>query len=324
MDVNIDVRSRVLEILPRDPITGSELVIRDVGAEYPAIGESGVGELFTLPDPTKKMLPLREMAGFRSYENHGWRFYFDATHGDPFSRGLVVFQAYFHNVEYIYQAMIPWVGDGPFWHVVPSWPLSRLEIGPVVVDLQKGVIIYARYDIAYRTKVEELFYFDEAGNFVPLVFYSGRKPMGYIPFYVDFDINGPLRNSAVIYHPFIESDWHLAVPEFETTERTLGIPEPNGSGNRIANIILFNAESGLYWVEAYLNMHDKPEQYVDLWSTYNIQRHPRLNTNGESIVEKDIVYVYLVPNAPTGLHGPRFIVRQGFDADWKSAFHTSK
>ncbi|NPV52080.1 MAG: hypothetical protein HPY71_00990 [Firmicutes bacterium] len=320
---NLQLESRLTEILPLNPCTGDKLhisrVITDISQvrQDEIIVHPSVEVEPTFADVDGKLPSKDEMSMYRWYEAHNWKLFFEATHGSEFSRGLVIMLAYYRDVEYIYRAMVPWVGNGAFWNISPQYLLMDLEAGPVVFEMAKGFIIYARYRLGYKMYIEEAFYFDEGGNFIPYIYYTGSRRLDYIPIYVDFDINGPSDDSAVVYDPRALRAWNQAVCEFGYAETATGIPASDDLDHRLMNVLLFNQESGLAWVQTYLNVRDNPSQYVALWRTYDVMRHPRMNIAGGNIVRKDIVYVYVIRRAQTGLYGPRFIMRRELEKTWE-------
>lgn len=318
-----ELQQRAVSVLATNPVTGRLLEVLDVKTKFPRADEMDLSEYIAQDEAiypyglmADKMPPKRDLASYRLYENHDWRLFFKAANTKEEIGGLTIFLVYYKGTEYIFKAMVPWTGTGPFWHVVPPYVLNALQAGPAVLELETGFIIYAGYRLGYRTMVEEFFYFDEKGNFIPLIYYTGLRPMGYIPVYVDFDIDGPLDNSAAVYYPEAFQRWNQIITEFESTEARIGIPAPHDLNHWLMNVLLFNQRTLESWVEAFVNPGDNPDQYVALLATYNVMKHPRVNLQGRNVVRKDLVYTYIVRNAQPGLYGPRFVMRHNPKSSW--------
>lgn len=319
-----EVQQRAVSVLETHPVTGGPLEILDIKVEFPRGDEMDLSGRINLEEVihpyglmTEKMPGRIGLASYRLYEGHDWWLFFKAASTTEDIGGIVVLLAHYRGTEYIFKAMVPWTGTGPFWRVVPPYVLNVLQAGPAVLETATGFLIFARYRLGYQTSVEEFFYFDEEGNFIPFICYSGLRPMGYIPVYVDFDIQGPFDDSAAVYHPKAIQRWNQIVSEFESTEARLGVPIRHDRDHRLMNVLLFNQGAMWSWVEAYVNPNDNPDQYVALWSTYDAMKHPRMSLAGRSVVRKDLVYTYVVRNAQPGLHGPRFIMRQIPESSWR-------
>ena len=130
--------------------------------------------------------------------------------------------------------------------------------------------------------------------------YSGLT-LSFVPLYIDFDIINT-ANTVYNYYPHIPSglNFHLAVTDFS---RIGGGSTPAGENY---NIRIENSISGLSAsARVSFNAPDNSIQYVTTWLGYNMQIHPLRNLRGVEIVNRDIVYVYLMQNISTGLYGPK-------------------
>lgn len=316
------LHQRVASILRGHPVTGGPLEVVNILVEFPRVSEMGGAAIASLEEAlrlygTVEKAPAKARVGkFSPYEGHGWKLLFRAVSTEEEIGGLVILLASYHGVEYVFEAMVPWLGTGPFWQVAPPYVLNVLQAGPAVLEIAGGFLIYARYKLGYQTSLEEFFYFDETGNFIPFVYYQGLRPMGYIPIYVDFDIGGPFDNSAAAYSPEAVQRWNQVVSEFESTEARFGLPAPDDRHHRLMNVLLFKQGAMWPWVETYVNPDDNPGQYVACYATYGLMKHPRMSLAGRSVVRKDSVYVYVVRSASPGLHGPRFIARRIPESVW--------
>ncbi len=140
---------------------------------------------------------------------------------------------------------------------------------------------------------------------------EAERNMQFVPLYIDFDIIST-ANTAFNFYPHLSSgeNYHLAVTDFSRV----------GSGatpvGQSYNIKIENRVPGLQaTARVNFNAPDHPVQYITTWLGYNLLVHPLLNLRGVEIVNRDIVYVYLMQNISTGLYGPKIELNLARDAD---------
>lgn len=295
-----DEVSRALQVHPK---TGEKLELLEI------IQEPGRGSRVTPTEDLPSWVSEKNgregvnPAHWSHFERYGWSLFFDTT-----DRGLVIRSVRYQDTFFIFKMLVPWLAHGDPCHLTQYFLKTRLA-GPIVFIFPTGFVIWAKYKFGRYSTLEQAFHFFEDGTFYPLVYHRGPSTLRYIPIYIDFDIITASKNFALTYYPWAvlpgkaEREWHLAVTEFERVSSRV-VPE---DGNY--NIILEN------WHPPYLanarvefNERDHATQFVSKYIDYHLDKHPLLNLRGHEIVQQDLVYVYVIQRAPTGLYGPRVSV----------------
>ncbi|MEW5920335.1 MAG: hypothetical protein AB1796_05135 [Bacillota bacterium] len=292
----------------KNPATGETLELLDVNDEFDkqAFSTSNVH----LPEWVREK---KVKLGFNPYINtinlHGWSVSFEATK----NRGLVIFDVIYQKVYFIFSLLVPWVAQGDPCDL-NQYFLQKKIAGPFVLKFTNGFLIWAKYKFGRFSALEQVYFFFDDGSFFPLILYTGPSILDFIPIYIDFDVIDP-RNIVFNFYPpgVVETSWNLAVTEFSRLGAG-ATPEGESYNILIANSILGLEASAI----VDFKKRDRANQYVARWLGYNLDEHPLLNLRGLEIVNEDIVYVYVIRKAPTGLFGPRVRLQKSIITDSKT------
>lgn len=230
-------------------------------------------------------------------EEFGWRLNVTDTN----STGLVISSVFYQGVFFIFNMHVPWLAIGTACKFDYQYFLNKKIAGPFVYIFEDGFVIWARYGFGHFSTMDQAFYFLADGTCYPLMQVTTPAVLSFVPLYIDFDVINT-ANTVYNYYPHDPSglSFHLAVTDFS---RIGGGATPVGENY---NIRIENSIPGLTALaQVSFNAADNPVQYVTAWLGYNIQVHPLLNLRGLEIVNRDIVYVYLMRNISTGLFGPK-------------------
>ena len=214
--------------------------------------------------------------------------------------GLMIIDVSYRDVYCIFSMFVPWLAIGSPCKFDEQYYLNRKITGPFVYVFADGFVVWARYGFGKFSTLDQAYYFLSNGLIYPLMQFTTPAVLDFVPLYIDFDLINT-ANSVFNYYPFDSGqDFHLAVAEFS---RTGAGATPAGQS---FNIKIENSIPGLnVSATVHFNADDNPVQYIARWSGFNIYVHPLLNLRGLEIVNRDIVYVYLMRNISTGLCGPK-------------------
>lgn len=228
-------------------------------------------------------------------EEKGWRL--EVTDSD--SVGLVIGSVFYKDVYFIFNMHVPWLAIGRVCKFEHQYFLDKKIAGPFIYIFADGFLLWARYKFGHFSTLDQAYYFLSNGSCYPLIQLTSPAVLSFVPLYIDFDLINT-ANTVYNYYPQGIKAFHLAVTEFS---RVGGGATPVGQNY---NIKLENSIPGLTAsARVSFNSPDQPLQFVARWLGYDISIHPLLNLNGVEIVDRDIVYVYLMQNLASGLYGPK-------------------
>lgn len=281
------------EMIARNPVTGEKMELLSVEGNFEAAPPVPEPE----PEPQGKQFPPEFKASgvTDTIERNGWSLTFTATE----TQGLAISGVSFMGVQYIFLMMVPWLGQGVPCNLTQFF-LDQLIAGPFVLNFPNGFAVWARYGFGEGNSLDQAFYFFDNGNMFPLMLLTGPTPINYVPLYIDFDVINTLNTACTYYPPGVEKkSWNLAVTEFSRLGR--GETAPDGN----YNIMITNCQTDIRArAVVEFSPQDNAVQYVARWLGYTIGAFPLLNLQGFEIVNRDIVFVYLVTDPPQDFFGP--------------------
>ncbi|NLZ93689.1 MAG: hypothetical protein GX922_06735 [Firmicutes bacterium] len=227
----------------------------------------------------------------------GWRLNVVPTD----DRGLVINSVFYQDVFFIFTMYVPWLAIGSPCKFDKQYFLDRKIAGPFINVFNDGFIVWARYGFGCFSTLDQVYYFFNNGTCYPLLQLITPAVLDFVPLYIDFDVTNQL-NTVFNFYPFDQNNdnFHLAVTEFSRIGSG-ATPEGQNFNVKIEGSIPgVNASARVHF-----NPNDNSVQYVARWLGYNPLVHPLLNLRGAEIVNRDVVYVYLMQNLTTGLYGPK-------------------
>ncbi|PKM79379.1 MAG: hypothetical protein CVU88_06105 [Firmicutes bacterium HGW-Firmicutes-13] len=284
------------------PKTGEKLKIIEVITDFdsPLLSRSNVSLPSFVQQKMKQENPTYHHYPNRHIEKYGWKVFYQAT-----DQGLVLRNIIFQDNYFVFKMLVPWVAQGYPCNLIQYFLRERLA-GPFVFIFEGGFLIWAVYKIGRYSSIGQAFLFFEDGTFYPHVQHEGPSKLNYIPLYIDFDVITASDNFAHNYYPWrlhVSRNWHLAVTEYERLASGETPPDEK------YNIVLRNWYPPILGkVRVEFSKRDNAAQYVAKYLNYNLNKHPLLNLKGREIVRQDLVYVYVIRNAPAGIYGPRVVL----------------